>query len=103
MCIRDSLGAETGDIIFFGADKAKIVNEAMGALRIRVAEDLDLINDEWAPLWVVEFPMFVEDGEGKITSLHHPFTSPACDVETLEKDPKSALSRAYDMVLNGTE
>ena len=98
-----SLGAETGDIIFFGADKAKIVNEAMGALRIRVAEDLDLINDEWAPLWVVDFPMFEEDGEGNLTSLHHPFTSPACDVETLEKDPKSALSRAYDMVLNGTE
>ncbi|GIT23186.1 MAG: aspartate--tRNA(Asp/Asn) ligase [Gammaproteobacteria bacterium] len=98
-----SLGAETGDIIFFGADKAKIVNEAMGALRIKVAEDLDLINDEWAPLWVVDFPMFEEDGEGNLTSLHHPFTSPACDVETLEKDPKSALSRAYDMVLNGTE
>ena len=98
-----SLGAETGDIIFFGADKAKIVNEAMGAFRIRVAEDLDLINDEWAPLWVVDFPMFEEDGEGNLTSLHHPFTSPACDVETLEKDPKSALSRAYDMVLNGTE
>ena len=98
-----SLGAETGDIIFFGADKAKIVNEAMGALRIKVAEDLDLINDEWAPLWVVDFPMFEEDGEGNLTSLHHPFPSPACDVETLEKDPKSALSRAYDMVLNGTE
>ena len=98
-----SLGTETGDIIFFGADKAKIVNEAMGALRIKVAEDLDLINDEWAPLWVVDFPMFEEDGEGNLTSLHHPFTSPACDVETLEKDPKSALSRAYDMVLNGTE
>ena len=98
-----SLGAETGDIIFFGADKAKIVNEAMGAFRIRVAEDLDLSNDEWAPLWVVDFPMFEEDGEGNLTSLHHPFTSPAWDVETLEKDPKSALSRAYDMVLNGTE
>jgi len=98
-----SLGAETGDIIFFGADKAKIVNEAMGALRIKVAEDLDLINDEWAPLWVVDFPMFEEDAEGNLTSLHHPFTSPACDAETLEKDPKSALSRAYDMVLNGTE
>ena len=98
-----SLGAETGDIIFFGAAKAKIVNEAMGAIRIRVAEDLDLINDEWAPLWVVDFPMFEEDGEGNLTSLHHPFTSPACDVEALEKDPKSALSRAYDMVLNGTE
>ena len=97
------LGAETGDIIFFGADKTKIVNEAMGALRIKVAEDLNLINCEWAPLWVVDFPMFEEDGEGNLTSLHHPFTSPTCDAEAFEKDPKAALSRAYDMVLNGTE
>ena len=97
------LGAETGDIIFFGADKTKIVNEAMGALRIKVAEDLNLINCEWAPLWVVDFPMFEEDGEGNLTSLHHPFTSPTCDAEAFQKDPKSALSRAYDMVLNGTE
>ena len=97
------LGAETGDIIFFGADKTKIVNEAMGALRIKVAEDLNLINCEWAPLWVVDFPMFEEDGEGNLTSLHHPFTSPTCDAEAFRKDPKSALSRAYDMVLNGTE
>tara|TARA_B100000029_G_scaffold140757_1_gene135989 strand:+ start:754 stop:2526 length:1773 start_codon:yes stop_codon:yes gene_type:complete len=97
------LGAKTGDIIFFGADKTKIVNEAMGALRIKVAEDLNLINCEWAPLWVVDFPMFEEDGEGNLTSLHHPFTSPTCDAEAFEKDPKAALSRAYDMVLNGTE
>ena len=98
-----TLGVETGDIIFFGADKSKIVNEAMGALRIKVAEDLNLINCEWAPLWVVDFPMFEEDGEGNLTSLHHPFTSPTCDAEAFERDPKSALSRAYDMVLNGTE
>ena len=97
------LGAETGDIIFFGADKEKIVNEAMGALRLKVAEDLDLVKAEWLPLWVVDFPMFEEDGEGNLTSLHHPFTAPACDTETLVKNPKSALSRAYDMVLNGTE
>ena len=101
--LLSTLGAETGDIIFFGADKEKIVNEAMGALRIKVAEDLDLIKGDWSPLWVVDFPMFEEDGDGNLTSLHHPFTSPACDAETLEKDPKSALSRAYDMVLNGTE
>ncbi|MDD9959608.1 MAG: aspartate--tRNA ligase [Gammaproteobacteria bacterium] len=101
--LLSSLGAETGDIIFFGADKEKVVNEAMGALRIKVAEDLDLVKDAWSPLWVVDFPMFEEDGEGNLTSLHHPFTAPACDAETLEKDPKSALSRAYDMVLNGTE
>ena len=68
-----------------------------------MAEDLDLLKDAWSPLWVVDFPMFEEDGEGNLTSLHHPFTAPACDAETLEKDPKSALSRAYDMVLNGTE
>ena len=98
-----NLGAQTGDIIFFGADKAKIVNEALGALRIKVAEDLDLIKGAWAPLWVVDFPMFEEDVDGNLTSLHHPFTSPACESETLASDPKSALSRAYDMVLNGTE
>jgi aspartyl-tRNA synthetase len=98
-----NLGAQTGDIIFFGADKAKIVNEALGALRIKVAEDLDLIKGTWAPLWVVDFPMFEEDVDGNLTSLHHPFTSPACESETLASDPKSALSRAYDMVLNGTE
>ena len=98
-----NLGAQTGDIIFFGADKAKIVNEALGALRIKVAEDLDLIQGAWAPLWVVDFPMFEEDVDGNLTSLHHPFTSPACESETLASDPKSALSRAYDMVLNGTE
>lgn len=98
-----NLGAQTGDIIFFGADKAKIVNEALGALRIKVAEDLDLIKGTWAPLWVVDFPMFEEDADGNLTSLHHPFTSPACESETLASDPKSALSRAYDMVLNGTE
>ncbi|HBW83019.1 MAG TPA: aspartate--tRNA ligase, partial [Gammaproteobacteria bacterium] len=79
------------------------VNEAMGALRVRVAEELGLISDRWAPLWVVDFPMFEEDGEGKLTSLHHPFTAPAVPVEELRESPSSALSRAYDMVLNGTE
>ena len=97
------LSAKTGDIIFFGADKAKIVNEAMGALRIRVAEDLKMIKEGWAPLWVTGFPMFEEDSSGNLTSLHHPFTAPACDIETLSADPANALSRAYDMVLNGTE
>jgi aspartyl-tRNA synthetase len=101
--LLSTLNAETGDIIFFGADKTKIVNEALGALRIKVAEDLNLIKEGWAPLWVVDFPMFEEDGDGNLTSLHHPFTAPACDIETLGSDPKSALSRAYDMVLNGTE
>lgn len=97
------IGAETGDIVFFGADKAKVVNEAIGALRLKVAEDLNLVREGWAPLWVVDFPMFEQDSDGSLTSLHHPFTAPACDVEALKNDPANALSRAYDMVLNGTE
>lgn len=97
------LGAKTGDILFFGADKKKVVNEALGALRIKVAEDLGQVKDCWAPLWVVDFPMFEVNGEGNLTSLHHPFTAPACSVEELRQKPATALSRAYDMVLNGTE
>lgn len=101
--LMSTLEVETGDIVFFGADKIKVVNEAMGALRIRVAEVLGLVADKWAPLWVVDFPMFEEDGEGNLTSLHHPFTAPAVPVEELRAEPATALSRAYDMVLNGTE
>src|SRR6056300_1059662 len=101
--LLQKLGAATGDIIFFGADKAKVVNEAIGALRIKVAEDLGLVKDSWAPLWVVDFPMFETNSEGNLTSLHHPFTAPACSVEELKNSPATALSRAYDMVLNGTE
>ena len=97
------LGAADGDIIFFGADKVKVVNEALGALRVKVAEDQGLVADGWAPLWVVDFPMFEEDGEGGWTPLHHPFTAPACSVEALEASPGEALSKAYDLVLNGTE
>ena len=97
------LGAADGDIIFFGADKARIVNEALGALRIRVAEDQDMVSDGWAPLWVVDFPMFEDDGKGGLTPLHHPFTAPSCSVEELQANPAQALSRAYDMVLNGCE
>ena len=101
--LLQKLGAETGDIIFFGADKAKVVNEAIGALRIKVAEDLGLVKDCWAPLLVIDFPMFETNSEGNLTSLHHPFTAPACSVEELKNSPATALSRAYDMVLNGTE
>ena len=101
--LMSTLEVETGDIVFFGADKVKVVNEAMGALRIRVAALLGLVADKWAPLWVVDFPMFEEDGEGNLTSLHHPFTAPAVPVEELRAEPATALSRAYDMVLNGTE
>lgn len=95
--------AQTGDIIFFGADKAKIVNDAMGALRVKIGTDLDLFTCEWAPLWVVDFPMFEETDEGKWTSVHHPFTRPKGSVEELKQNPETALSIAYDMVLNGTE
>ncbi|MBS9402606.1 aspartate--tRNA ligase [Halomonas sp. TRM85114] len=101
--LLDRVGAEDGDIIFFGADKARIVNEALGALRVRLGEDLDLYTADWAPLWVIDFPMFEEDGSARLQALHHPFTAPSCDVETLKSQPASALSRAYDMVLNGTE
>jgi aspartyl-tRNA synthetase len=99
----EQLGAETGDIIFFGADKTTVVNEALGALRLKVAADLGLVKDIWAPLWVVDFPMFEADSEGGLTSLHHPFTAPSCSAEELAANPANALSRAYDMVLNGTE
>ncbi len=98
-----TLSAKTGDIIFFGADKSKIVNEAMGALRIKVAEELNLVASGWAPVWVVEFPMFDVASDGQLTSLHHPFTAPSLGAEELKKEPTRALSRAYDMVLNGTE
>jgi aspartyl-tRNA synthetase len=97
------LGAANGDIIFFGADRARVVNEALGALRIKVAEDLGMVAKGWAPLWVVDFPMFEEDANGAWTPLHHPFTAPACDAKQLAASPGEALSRAYDMVLNGCE
>ena len=98
-------GAEDGDLVFFGADKAKIVNEALGALRVKLAEDLGLMEGEWEPLWVVDFPMFEWDEGGKRWhALHHPFTSPKeSDIELLESDPGKCYSRAYDMVINGTE
>ena len=96
-------GAQNGDLIFFGADKAKIVNDAMGALRIKVGHDLNMATCEWAPLWVVDFPMFEELDDGKWTSVHHPFTLPKGTVEEMKANPAGALSVAYDMVLNGTE
>ncbi|OJA04493.1 aspartate--tRNA ligase [Halomonas sp. QHL1] len=101
--LLDRVGAEDGDIIFFGADKARIVNEAIGALRVKLGADLELYTQEWAPLWVVDFPMFEADDNGRLSPLHHPFTAPSCTPEKLKADPAKALSRAYDMVLNGTE
>ena len=96
------LGLEDGDIVFFGADKRQTVNDSLGALRLKVANMLGLVSDSWAPLWVVDFPMF-ESVESGLTALHHPFTSPACSADQLKANPESALSRAYDMVLNGSE
>ncbi|HTR00826.1 MAG TPA: aspartate--tRNA ligase [Candidatus Acidoferrum sp.] len=101
--VLQRVDAKTGDILFFGADKAKVVNDAIGALRLRVGHDLKMYTCEWAPLWVVDFPMFEEDKEGNVTSVHHPFTAPSCTPEELEANPLGALSRAYDLVLNGTE
>ncbi len=101
--ILDRVGAVDGDIVFFGADKFKVVSEALGALRIKLGHDLNLLTCEWAPMWVVDFPMFEENDDGSFTALHHPFTAPKCSPEELEADPATALSRAYDMVLNGTE
>lgn len=95
--------AQNGDIIFFGADKAKIVNDAMGALRVKIGTDLDMLICQWAPLWVVDFPMFEETEDGKWTSVHHPFTRPKDTVDEMKNSPETALSIAYDMVLNGTE
>jgi aspartyl-tRNA synthetase len=96
--------AQTGDLIFFGADKADIVNEAMGALRVKLGIDRHLIEGEWKPIWVVDFPMFDWDEKSqRWNAIHHPFTAPSCDADSLEKNPAQALSRAYDLVLNGTE
>ncbi len=97
--------AATGDILFFGADQAKVVNDALGALRIRLGHDLGLVEQAWKPVWVVDFPMFEYSAEDRRwQSLHHPFTAPKeMDRERLDIDPQNALSRAYDMVLNGSE
>jgi len=103
MELMQRVGAENGDLVFFGADKAKIVNDALGALRVKLGHDLGILKGEWAPLWVVDFPMFEETDDGQWTSVHHPFTMPKCDVATLASNPGAALSVAYDMVLNGTE
>ncbi len=97
-------GAQTGDLIFFGADRASIVNEALGALRVKLGLERGLVNSKWQPMWVVDFPMFDwDEKENRWNAIHHPFTAPSCSVEELESNPGAALSRAYDLVLNGTE
>jgi aspartyl-tRNA synthetase len=103
MNIMQRLDAKNGDIVFFGADKTSVVSEALGALRCKVGHDLDLYTCDWAPMWVVDFPMFETTDNGALTPLHHPFTAPSCDAQTLKDNPAEALSRAYDMVLNGVE
>ncbi|MDY6812487.1 MAG: aspartate--tRNA ligase [Pseudomonadota bacterium] len=103
--ILQRTGAAAGDLIFFGADRAKVVNEALGALRDRLAADLALLQPGWALLWVVDFPMFEwDEADGRYYALHHPFTAPAQDdPAALRAEPGAALSRAYDLVVNGTE
>ena len=101
--VIEATGAETGDIIFFGADKIKIVNEALGNLREQLAKDLDLYTNDWAPIWVVDFPMFDVDDDGSLSAIHHPFTAPSVDADELEATANTALSRAYDLVINGSE
>ena len=103
--ILSRTAAQSGDLVFFGADKADVVNEAIGALRVKLGQDLELMSADWQPVWVVDFPMFEwDDGEQRWQALHHPFTAPNADqLDKLETAPGECLSRAYDMVLNGTE
>jgi aspartyl-tRNA synthetase len=103
--IIERSGVADGDLIFFGADKTKVVNESLGALRVRLGIDLGLLEGDWKPLWVVDFPMFERDDKNdRWMALHHPFTSPnSDDLAALIENPGNSLSRAYDMVLNGTE
>ncbi|OBW90634.1 aspartyl-tRNA synthetase [Gallibacterium genomosp. 3] len=103
--VLERVQAQTGDIIFFGADSYKVVTDAMGALRLKLGRDCGLTKlDQWAPLWVIDFPMFEDDGEGGLAAMHHPFTSPAhVSPEELEKSPVDAVANAYDMVINGYE
>jgi aspartyl-tRNA synthetase len=103
--ILERTGATDNDLIFFGADSSKVVNDALGALRLKVGHDLGLVQGAWAPLWVVDFPMFEFDpDEKRWSAMHHPFTSPKnLDPDALRADPGKALAKAYDMVLNGSE
>ncbi len=103
--LMERTGAQTGDLVFFGADRAKVVNDALGALRIKVGQDLGLVRENWAPLWVIDFPMFEWDAEAKRwQAMHHPFTAPVDDdPAALQSNPGGAVARAYDFVLNGYE
>ena len=101
--VLDRVRAESGDIVFFGADHADVVNVSMAALRLRLGVDLDMVEDGWAPLWVTEWPMFEQNEAGALTPAHHPFTMPACSVAEMRDNPADAFAKAYDIVLNGIE
>ena len=101
--VLDRVRAENGDIVFFGADRADVVNVSMAALRLRLGVDLDMVEDGWAPLWVTEWPMFEQNEAGALTPAHHPFTMPACSVAEMRDNPADAFAKAYDIVLNGIE
>ncbi|MDY4280415.1 MAG: aspartate--tRNA ligase [[Pasteurella] mairii] len=103
--LLDRVQAQDNDILFFGADKWQVTTDAMGALRLKLGRDLGLTKlDQWAPLWVIDFPMFERDDEGNLAAMHHPFTSPRdFTPEQLEADPTAAVANAYDMVINGYE
>lgn len=102
--IMQRTDAQTGDIVFFGADKTKVVNEALGALRDKIGKDQGLLEGDWQPVWVIDFPMFDWDEKSsRWNAIHHPFTAPSCDADELQANTGKALSRAYDLVLNGTE
>ena len=101
--VLDRVRAENGDIVFFGADRADVVNVSMAALRLRLGVDLDMVEDGWAPLWVTEWPMFEQNEAGALTPAHHPFTMPACSGAEMRDNPTDAIAKAYDIVLNGIE
>jgi aspartyl-tRNA synthetase len=101
--VLDRCGAVAGDVVFFGADDGQVVSAALGALRNQLGIDLELIEDRWAPCWVVDWPMFERGREGRLEAMHHPFTSPACSIDELLANPEQARARAYDVVLNGYE
>ena len=101
--VLDRVGARDGDIVFFGADHANIVNLSMSAFRLKLGTDLDMVEDRWAPLWVTEWPLFERNETGALTPAHHPFTMPACSVAEMRDNPADAFAKAYDVVLNGVE
>jgi len=101
--VLERVEAQSGDLVFFGADKAGVVNDALGALRNQLGDDLDLVAEGYAPLWVIDWPMFEKSRSGDLTSVHHPFTRPTCTSEELLADPLAARADAYDVVLNGHE